>query len=347
MAKKEKSEETVEKSSSPARCGLDVGTGNLVAAHLRDKEIDLDTMRNVFLKISDDYRQEIDLKTTTSVEIDGTLYLVGDSAFNTGNVFGLAVRRPMHKGMMSRTDHDAADVVAAMIEKIVGKCPDGGGTCVFSVPAEPMDREQSVLYHTKIFEQILTKLGWTPIPIQEGAAVVYATCRKYHHTGVGFSFGAGMGNASVLFKGGVVKSFSIARGGDWIDESVANCFEGYVPNRVTRLKEDEQFSLGGDLSYEKNKAKRRVLESIQFHYAELIRYAVSSFVGKLGELNIEFPEEVPIVISGGTSKVNGFAEAFETAICSADLPFDISEVILPEDRLTAVAEGCLVRSMKA
>ena len=64
--------------------------------------------------------------------------------------------------------------------------------------------------------------------------------------------------------------------------------------------------------------------------------------------DVELPDAIPFIISGGTSKAGGFLEVFQeqfARIKKQGFPIQISEVRAATDPLTAVAEGLLVLAM--
>ncbi len=56
----------------------------------------------------------------------------------------------------------------------------------------------------------------------------------------------------------------------------------------------------------------------------------------------KFTAPIPIVISGGTSRAEGFIEAFTRSLRAAEFPLQIKEVRPAKDPLRAVARGCLL-----
>ena len=54
-----------------------------------------------------------------------------------------------------------------------------------------------------------------------------------------------------------------------------------------------------------------------------------------------FPSDIPIVIGGGTSLVNGFIDVFKEQFDAANFPIPVSEIRIIEDAHTAVSRGCL------
>jgi len=323
--------------------GLDIGTMNLVQARMNDNgNISTSNLRNMYLKIDKDNSSHMDLSKVSHVEIDDSLYVLSQHAYEFANIFDLQVERPMNKGMISSQEVDSLDIISQMIKNLIGAA-EGAATCCYSVPADPIDSDRKNLYHEKVFGRIIERLGYNAIPLNEATAVVYSECMDSNFTGIGISFGAGMTNVAVVFKAVPVITFSVVRGGDWIDENVS-LDTNMVTNRITSIKEKDSFSLSDFSSG--NKRERRVKEAIVHYYNSLISYTTKCILSKLDELTVDFPEDVPIVLSGGTSKVNGFVDMVTSNFENYEFPFNISSVTVAKNQLTAVAEGCLIKSMK-
>ena len=56
-------------------------------------------------------------------------------------------------------------------------------------------------------------------------------------------------------------------------------------------------------------------------------------------------QPLPIVLAGGTAKPNGFRERFEKALRRRTLPFQVADVRVASDPLTATARGALVAAL--
>ena len=158
--------------------------------------------------------------------------------------------------------------------------------------------------------------------------------------------GAGMCNIAVMYQGMTALSFSVSRGGDWIDENVS--MDTGVPKaKVTNIKETSKTL---DLSsgtysdiYEEGTEEANVLIAIRSYYGALVNYLLTNLKVQFeGVENVpNFPEPVPIVLGGGTSLVGGFLDVFNEQFDQNDFPIPISEITLIEDAHTAVARGCL------
>lgn len=332
---------------SPKCYGLDVGTMNLVSAHVgkdgggEDIILPL-SMRNMFLPIDAEHVGNLDLGAVDHVVIDGAHYILSEDAFGYGNVFGLPVRRPMKDGLICSSDGvDGLEMLAVMIRRLIGQ--GDGSPCCFSVPANPIDSPLENVYHEGALSRIIAGLGHRPVPINEAMAVVLSELGDSNYTGIGISCGAGMTNVAVSYMRQPVLTFSVGRGGDWIDTSVASSV-GLVPNRVTQRKERENFTLRSvDLS-KIRKQDRPCWEALVHFYRALVSYVGGNIAKQLSGVTAEFPSEIPIVVSGGTSRADGFVEMVQEVFDEFEFPFDVSEVRRAEDPMTAVAVGCLINA---
>jgi len=332
-----------EKEKSPILAiGLDVGTMNLCCARSDSDEVKI--TRNVFLKIDKDDISINQLSNISYVEgEEDELYIVGNDAFEFANIFGKEVSRPMEKGLISPKEISAIDVLSLMIKSLIGDINDRETYCSYSVPAESIDEDRSVTYHENVFARILNNIGVNYTSVNEAMAIIYSECAKEKFTGLGISFGAGMMNCAISYKGIEALKFSTSRSGDWIDAQVAKDL-GMVPNRVTNIKE-RYMKLAGSTTI-KNKKNKRVLEALFYYYRSLINYTVKRIVKEFEEkVDIEIDEKIPVVISGGTSLPDGFVDLFKNVIATYELPFDVSEIRHAKNPLTCVANGLLVRTM--
>lgn len=322
--------------------GLDIGTMNLVAASKEEDSINTKSLRNVFLEVNEENVGTMDLSFVSHVKMDGKIYFLSEDAYNFANIFDQNVMRPMHKGVISSSEIDSVDILTVMVKSLIGEGKDNS-VCCYSIPADPIDNDKNVIYHKSVFERIIAQLGYKPVALNEAVSIIYSECEKTDFTGIGISFGAGMTNIAVVFRSVPVLTFSLSRGGDWIDENAANSV-GLVPNRVTRIKEKETFNLK-DFSSGK-KMEKRVKEALIHYYRSLINYTTKYIISELDKLTVDFPNDVPIILSGGTSCVNGFVETVVSILDDYEFPFEISEIRHATNPLTAVAEGCLARSLK-
>lgn len=317
--------------------GLDIGTANIAAA-VQDPEggITVTVERNAFLDISSDvYSKNMLTKLKVPYVVhNGQLVVLGEAAFELANVFGKETRRPMKDGLISPNEAHATPMIQMLIGKVLGEPGVPGESCYFSVPAESIDVDNNVIYHQGLFESMLAKMGFTGKAINEAHAVVFSELAESNFSGIGLSFGGGMANACVCYKSIPCLSFSVARGGDWIDKNVANVL-GVKRSRATFLKER-----GVDIRDPKNREE----EAIAIYYRNLISYVLENIKNRFESRDNmpTFNEPIDIACAGGTSLVGGFIEVFREEFAKIDFPMPVGKIFRSEDALTTVARGCLV-----
>ena len=337
---------TTQSFTQKVNVGLDVGTMNLVCASASPEgKTDITTLRNVFLTVDKTHLGETDLSKISHAKIDDSIVILSNDAYNFANIFGYPISRSMQKGMISPEDINSADVLAVMIRELLvmenGALP---GKCVFSVPGDPINSRSNVLYHQNILSRIIGEIGFTPEPLNEAVAIIYAECAETDFSGISISFGAGLTNVAVVYKSIPVLEFALNRGGDWIDDNVAEAV-GTIPNRVVAIKEKDfdinRFDSG-------RKKERKVREALGYYYTNLIHFVIKSTLKELDrrDLDLGFPDNIPLIISGGTSLAGGFLDLVRKQVQEEEWPLDLSSVRYASDPLSCVAQGCLIKSLK-
>lgn len=316
--------------------GLDVGTGFIVGSKLnKEGNTKFTSIRDAFFEIEDNPFRKKMLKQVKANYIakDGKLLVIGDEAVEFANMFNANAQRPMHKGVISPKEKDAFPVIKTIIERAIGK-GKSGEKCYYSVPAAPVDADFDIVYHENVFNKILADLGYTPKPLNEAEAIAYSELLDDNLTGIALSFGAGMVNVSVSIMGVPAVQFSVARSGDWIDNSVAKALA------LTGSKVQTEKEKGVDLLNPDGK----VQEAISIYYGNLIDYIVKNISARLSKSDDlpSFKEPVPIVVSGGTSLAGNFVGKFKESLERNPLPVEVSEVKHASDPLAAVANGLLI-----
>ncbi len=323
--------------------GLDIGTMNIVCA--KSNSSDIKVMRNVFLPLKEDEISISDLTEISYVKSEeDDLFIIGQDAFKFSNIFGQEVSRPMKRGLISPDEVDAIDILTMMLKDVIGDTSNQDIYCTYSIPAEAIDANRSVTYHERVFGSILDSLGINHSSLNESMAIIYSETQNEKFSGIGLSFGAGMMNCAISFKGVEATKFSTERSGDWIDRNVAESLN-MVANRVTNIKEKYLDLVGG--TNHQNKKIRRVLEALNYYYQAMIDYTIKQIIHEFEEnvdLDIE-DENIPIIVSGGTSLPNGFLEIFKEKLLQHNLPFEISEIRRAKNPLTAVANGLLIKTL--
>jgi len=318
--------------------GLDVGTSFVRFAERQGQDIMLRSERNAFIDIERyGFTEAMLTKVQAEYARDGDhLYIVGNKAMQFAQVLGRDARRPVSSGIISPSEKEALPIIELILKGIVGSPRYEGETLYYSVPGSPVDAEANLVYHEKILQSLVQKLGYTPRPLNEGLAVIFSELADHRFTGVGMSFGGGMVNVCFAFLSVPVLTFSLTRAGDWIDQQAAMAV-GEKTSYICAVKEGV-FNLG------KSEGLSKVEVALSICYDKLVGYVLeevrNEFVKRVKMPGISEP--LPIVLGGGTASPRGFLDRFTEALRQIDLSLEIGPVRMANDPLNCVATGALV-----
>ena len=325
----------------PTGVGLDPGTMNCLSARRGASGIEVRRMRDAFLSLPHSAKKMLKLSGQNFVDRVDDIIILGDSALETANIFGQEPRRPLAAGLVSSSEPESIEVLALILKNILGEPRIANEACFYSVPANPVDApDRDIIYHRGIIGRIVKECGYTPIASNEGMGVIYSETAKEGFSGIGISFGSGMTNVALAINTIEGLTFSVAKGGDFIDKSAAQAV-GSTPARMCAIKEQ-----GIVLTAPKD----RTQEALVFYYRYLIDYVLEQIAEKFKTIEGKFSltKPIPIVVSGGTSLAGGFLDIFKQQFTRMQkkFPIQISEIRSAGEPLNAVAYGMLVQAMQ-
>ena len=181
------------------------------------------------------------------------------------------------------------------------------------------------------------------------------TVDKYHNFAIDSGIFVHNCNISIMYAGMSALTFSVARGGDFIDQNVArDC--GITAAKAQYIKEHMSSSIdantkiqieGGRAKLKEPQQLTREEHAVKTYYGVLVRYLLANISKQFasGDDMPNFPSPVPIVVGGGTSMIPGFVEIFSEQFNQKEFPINISEIRQVDEPLTAVARGCFADAM--
>lgn len=332
--------------------GLDVGTSFIVSARsISDNSVEFNHQRDAFFEIEPKspfnakaIEKSLQQRGVFYLNKNGKFYLVGQQAINYSTEVHQNVLRPLKKGVLSSKDKDSFGMLSVIIEQIIGLPIVEKERCIYCYPADPVDTDFDTIYHMDLIGKILTNLGYDAIPMLEAEALIYSELLDYDLTGITMSWGAGMTNVCVAHLGSNVVSFSVTKGGDWIDERVGNRLE--IPDTVIQAEKEQGFDLLNP--------KSDIQEGLSIYYRSLMEYVASNLENKFKSCKEipNFSEPIVVIISGGTSMAQNFIPVFSDILKykdksktkERDFPFVIKNVTHVSNPLRSVASGLLIAS---
>ncbi len=320
--------------------GVDIGTSKIVFATKDGDKEQFISQQNAFIAVDYSKFTENILKQNeiNYNKIDDSLVVYGDGAEILANMLNKETRRPMRQGLLNPKESNAIDIIKGILNDLVPASSKNGTQLSFSIPGVQNDNKTDIIYHEAILKRHLDEKGYNSSGINEGLAVVFSELEKENFTGIGISAGGGMCNVCLAYLSVPLITFSISKGGDFIDEAVASV-TGEVSTRVRDIKENELNLL--------KKPANEIQDALHIYYDNLIMSLVKTMKESIKRTSkapkVDAP--IPIVLSGGTVKPKGFKERFEKFLNEENFPLEISNIRIADDPLNATAKGALIAAM--
>lgn len=318
--------------------GLDVGTSRIVVAHKAD-DYEFESQLNAFVSIPHSKLTEavLEREKIPHTTLAGEIIVHGNESEKFAGILNAEMRRPMSRGVLDPKEPEGLRMIREIITSMVGSGSRGQKLC-FTVPAAPLGAQESLTYHEATVRQILSEIGYQPVAINEGLAVIYSELESSNYTGIGVSLGGGLCNVCLAYLSVPVLSFSIPKAGDFIDSSAA-AVTGERANRI-RLTKEDSFHFNGFFA-------DKIHQVIGVYYDDMIRSLVAALKDAFARTKDlpKFNRPVAMVLSGGTALPPGFRDRFEKVLWEQDFPITVSEIRMAQNPLLATAKGALVYAL--
>ena len=321
--------------------GLDIGTSHIVAGKSLDQNFQYERQLNAFVTIPyTKMAQGLLNKERIPHAVQGEEILIfGNDAEQFAELFHVEARRPMMRGLLNAAEADGMLVIRQITTRLLGRARKPGQTLYFSVPAPAFGvNDDSFTFHETTLRESLRELGYEPKSITEGLAVVYGELSDSNFSGIGVSCGGGMCNVCLAYLSVPVISFSVPKGGDYIDASAAAAIRDLGTS--VRVEKERGFRFNGFF-------ENKVYHALSVYYDDLIQTLVKSMREAFSNAAHlpKLKNPVPLVLSGGTAMPAGFQERFEKVLRSSEFPIALSEIRTAQDPLHSSAKGTLVAAL--
>ncbi len=320
--------------------GLDIGTANIVVCNTTPSDQTARLEANAFFTVPSmpNTRGILESKDVRFFERNDRLHIVGNAADEFAHILGGTTRRPMENGLVNLKEDDGIQVIEAILDPLLPEPAHKGQPLWFSVPGSPIDQPGAANFNESIFKTCLKRRGYAARPINEAMCVVVAELSEQHATGIGISMGGGMCNICFSYLSIPVVTYSIPKGGDFIDQTVG----ASVGESATVIKGIKEEALDLRIAPRNN-----VEHGLHAAYDDLFTSLAESLTHVLsGSDNVpRLQQAVPIVLSGGTVLPPGSRERFKAILEDVDMPIAISKVTQARQPLYATAKGAYMMAV--
>jgi len=320
--------------------GLDVGTSRIVAARRPEHEIQFESQLNAFVSIPYSKITEgvLERERIPHTALGGELIVHGNESEKFAGLLHAEIRRPMSQGVLDPKEPESLRMMREILAAMLRPDENDPRKICFSVPAAPLGAEGSLTYHEATVRQLLIEMGYKPVAINEGLAVIYGELESSNYTGIGISCGGGLCNVCLAYLSVPVISFSIPKAGDFIDQSAA-AVTGELVNHI-RLSKEGSFHFNGFFA-------EKIPQVLGVYYDDMIRSLVAALKQAFAKTKSipQFSRPIPLVLSGGTALPSGFRDRFEKILREQDFPVELSEIRMAQNPLHTTARGALVYAL--
>jgi hypothetical protein len=326
--------------TSPA-VGLDVGTSRIVVAQRAGQQIAYESQLNAFVTIphSKITQTAFERERVPHAVVGNEISVHGNESQRFATYVNAEMRRPMTHGVLDAKEPESLRVIREILTSMLAPTANREKQKLcFTIPAAPLGAESTLTYHESTLRQILSEMGYQPLAINEGLAVIYGEMEASNYTGIGISCGGGLCNVCLAYLSVPVVSFSVPKAGDFIDSSAA-AVTG-ERSHLIRLAKEDSFHFNGFFA-------DKMHQVIGVYYDDMIRSLVAALKDAFTKTKNmpAFNRPIPMVLSGGTALPTGFRDRFEKILWEQDFPIQVSEIRMSHDPLHSTAKGALVYAL--
>jgi len=276
---------------------------------------------------------------------DGQIILMGDEAAQLSPLFQKSAVPVLADGKIPKNDPLARQVLATMIKSLLPANPPSGDLCCLTAPKmTPSGNDGDLTF----FSKVVQLEGYRPVFLNESMALVLAELGHQGFTGLGLTFGASHCEATLAHQGKTIDFCKIPRGGNWIDEQLAQATDSFVRDKqenlclnVDGVREQKEASSKSILNPQ-SKFEHELSGIYRALVNDILHRAAKLFA--LSERTHLLPQPMTVVCGGAVTMVPGFTELVRDVLNSLEFPVQIASVSVSDDPDFGVARGCLIHA---
>lgn len=206
--------------------GLDIGSSQIRCLRRRDAQLVGRSAKAQFTVLPDapKFRALLAAGQIPFAVCDEALTIVGDNAAEYSNLFNVRPQSLIPHGRLPTNDPVARQSLAALVDALLGEPDQPGEMCGVTFPGGESFQSLATSSELEFFSRLIRLRGFFPQVLSAGMAAVLAELSRHCFTGLGLSFGAATSELVVAHRGIELLMCSIPKGGDWLDEQLAQEF---------------------------------------------------------------------------------------------------------------------------
>ncbi|MHC4599045.1 MAG: disk-shape morphogenesis protein volactin, partial [Planctomycetota bacterium] len=319
--------------------GLDAGEGFIIGAEKRHGEVVFTLERAAFLRLrpGDEAEKRVKNLGLYTLRVGNAQVVLGEDAVRLSRALQCSrdLVFPFHRGAPGP---DGREVLSTMLTAVLGKPSKRGEPVFFTIHGAPIDGQADFTKTAGLWADLIAKLGYKPVPINRAEAALVGSNSGGRQPPDVASIVFGNAAVDVIIRAPEGSlSFSLLRGSEWIDASVAKTKK--VPIEEVRHTRE----MGLDLT--RPDVSDPLQGPLEIYIEHQIHYTLQQLAAQLLKARLAPKKPLTIVTAGSGAGIPGFAKKLEKGLKKVKLPFPVSRVLIPPDPVQAAAGGALVRAL--
>jgi len=331
------------------KISLDLGSHSFRSLRSAGDHLVARRMRSVYCTLpdSDTHRRLLEKTGTSFLTCDHHLVLIGEPAIEISRLLQIPCLDLLPRGQLAAQDPISRQIINLLVDALLPQAEGGsGGVCCFTHTGAM--RRSQVAAQLDFFSRLIRLRGYTPLPLPAGQALILAELVQERFTGIGLVVGATACEVTVSQLGQELHSWTIPRGGRWLDEHLA------------RERGDMLHDASGQrlLDLDKAALDREALSSSVLApvsrdeklLARLCRELTWEIAADLCQKLREdprlsnLPRPVNLVCGGGIAQIPGFCDLMLEALERRDDAVPVGRIIAADSSPYTIARGLLVHA---
>jgi hypothetical protein len=323
---------------------LDVGTHHVRSLRREGGRLVGRTNRPIYVSFPDRpaQRRILEKASIRFATCQGGLLLIGQSAVEAAEMLETPCIPLLIENHLPEADPVARQVLTTLIDCLLPRASTAGEFCWMTVPGSGGEDSPEA----RFFSQLVRLRGYLPRIVHPGMAVVLAELGHCGFSGIGCDFGSGYTRSAFIYQAVERSRACHEKGAAWIDAKLAEA-EGCI----LWDREGNQYLNSEAIARWRNSSLISVLKPITEREQRLALLCEQLIAEALQEIQDQLSRDrvaatlrapIPIVCSGGLTRLPGFVELVREMLREASLSSSISDVLAAPDPDYTVARGCLI-----
>ena len=347
---------------------LDIGSHRIRSLRIDNGRLVARSRRSAFAVLPDSasHRQLLAQANVEFVTCDGGLLLLGDAAWEHAGLFHVRTRPLLLNGLIPEHDPVARQVLATITDAVLPRASQPGEQCSLTIPGGSDLSGRASRASVDFFTRLVALRGYEPLIVPAPSGLILAEHVSHGFTGIGLVFGGSACEAVLAHCGVIVCHTRIDRGGDWIDEQLAETLglvtwdsngDRFLDTATSCRLREANATVGQALSaaaasklvagmtrVDQQANASEFVEVLGSSLNDLLHDTVREFAAELSRCRqaADLPQPFAFVCGGGLTQGPSFLSLLQKALAAHRLPVEVQPPRVASGWPHTVTRGLLI-----